>query len=291
MSSTIQPLPTGWVQVANIALWVGPLGGRSPKYKLGCGMYNAHVYSGPRAINTSDSVILTTARPYDNIKLQRSGHVLHKNFFVRWFTSNGRDFPWRTNDITPFAMLVTEILLRQTQARAVAKLWENFVRQYPDAESIAGARRSVLIRKLKVLGFGNQRAEALQHAANYLIQYHHGTVPKTLKELLKVPHIGHYAARAILCFAFGQKIEIVDTNILRFFGRYYGLDVKPDIRRNPVVWSAAKQALPGEKAKALPHNYGLLDFTAEVCRALQPKCATCPLQRSCTWGRLRLEKQ
>lgn len=162
------------------------------------------------------------------------------------------------------------------------------MQSYPDAHSIVKARRRVLVAKLKVLGFGNQRAEALQHAAKHLIENHGGAVPGSLDELLKVPHVGNYAARAVLCFAFGKKIEIVDTNVLRFFARYYGLTVKPDIRRNPVVWEIAKRAMPREKRKAQEHNYGLLDFTGEICKALRPKCGVCPLSASCIWGRRQL---
>jgi A/G-specific adenine glycosylase len=214
--------------------------------------------------------------------------ALPRNFFVEWFKHSGRDFPWRKTDTSPFAFLITEILLRQTGAKAVAKLWEGFTRTYPDPGSLLRARRRTLFARVKVLGFGNQRAEALHAAAKYLIDHHDGQVPKSLDALLKVPHVGNYTARAILCFAFGEKAEIVDTNILRFFARYYGLTVRPDIRRNRVVWEIAKQSMPREKRKARDHNFGLLDFTAEICKALQPRCAVCPLRTSCVIGRKRL---
>jgi A/G-specific adenine glycosylase len=162
------------------------------------------------------------------------------------------------------------------------------MRKYPSPRALAGAKRASLVAEVKILGLGNQRAEALQHAAAYIIEHHRGKVPQSLDELLKVPHVGNYSARAILCFAFGEKIEIVDTNILRFFARYYGLKVKPDIRRNPPVWEIAKRAMPRERPKAPHHNYGLLDFTAEICKALQPKCQVCPLSGSCVFGRERL---
>lgn len=213
---------------------------------------------------------------------------LDRNFFVNWFKERGRHFPWRRANTSPFAFLVTEMLVRQTRAGEVAKLWDEFTRKYPSAAIMARADREELVEQLKVLGFGNQKAEALLSAAAWLVEHHRGEVPSTVDELLRVPHVGHYAARAVLCFAFGQKVEIVDTNILRFFARYYGLVVKPDIRRNPGIWEIAKEALPREKKKAQQHNYGLLDFTADICKPGRPRCEICPLSSSCIWGRQQL---
>jgi A/G-specific adenine glycosylase len=210
--------------------------------------------------------------------------VIDKSFFVNWFKQYARDFPWRRHGTTPFEFLVTEMLLRQTRAPEVAKLWDRFISKYPDAKSMAGASTEELVGQLKILGFGNQKAEALLSAANWLVKYHGGEVPDTLDELLEIPHIGLYSARAILCFAFGHRIEIVDTNIQRFFARYYGLSVKPDIRRNPIVWEVAKKALPRERKKAMQHNYGLLDFTAGICKSGRPRCEICPLSSTCSWG-------
>jgi A/G-specific adenine glycosylase len=211
--------------------------------------------------------------------------VIDKSFFVNWYKQRARDFPWRRRGTTPFEFLVTEMLLRQTRAPNVAKLWDAFISKYPDAGSMAGASPEELAAQLKILGFGNQKAEALLSAANWLAEHHGGEVPGTLDELLDIPHIGLYSARAILCFAFGRRIEIVDTNIQRFFARYYGLNVKADIRRNPIIWELAKKALPRGKKQAVQHNYGLLDFTAEICKSGRPRCEVCPLASSCAWGK------
>ncbi len=180
------------------------------------------------------------------------------------------------------------MLVRQTRASEVAKIWDAFMAAYPNAYALAAARESELVRQLAVLGFGNQKAEALCAAASYLIEHHGGEVPKTLEELLAIPHIGNYAARAVLCFAFGVRIEIVDTNVLRFYARYFGESVKPDIRRNPHVWEWARHALPRERQKAQQHNYGILDFTADICKPGRPRCEVCPLAVSCHWGQQQL---
>lgn len=214
--------------------------------------------------------------------------MFKKTFFVDWFKARGREFPWRKADTTPFAFLITEMLLRQTRAGHVAKIWTGFIQDYPDAESLAKARKDELVSRLKVLGFGEQKAEALKSAATWLLEHHRGQVPDSLEQLLDIPHVGNYAARAILCFAFGRRVEIVDTNVLRLFSRYFGIHLKPDIRRAPQAWEIAKNILPRERKKAQQHNYGILDFTADICKSGRPRCEICPLSSSCVWGNIQL---
>jgi A/G-specific adenine glycosylase len=207
---------------------------------------------------------------------------LDRNFFVNWYMVHGRDFPWREKGISPFVLLITEMLLRQTQAGAVSKLWYEFFQRYSNAQALAEANKNELFTQLKVLGLAEQRSLALTSAASWLVEHHGGQVPDSREKLLKIPHVGMYVAHAVLCFAFKHKVELVDTNILRFYARYYGLDVQPDIRRNPEVWKLAKVSLPHEQVQE--HNYGLLDFTAEICRTKMPRCPVCPLATSCEAG-------
>jgi A/G-specific adenine glycosylase len=96
------------------------------------------------AINTEDSV-----------------PEISRHFFVEWYRANGRDFPWRSKDLDPFHSLITEMLLRKTRAEAVAKLWPKLVASYPDARSVTGVSKKRLVSQLKILGFGNQKVDAL----------------------------------------------------------------------------------------------------------------------------------
>lgn len=210
--------------------------------------------------------------------------MIRKSFFLDWYQEHGRDFPWRQHGVSPFAILETEMLLRQTQALAVSKLWHDFTSRYPNAVTLAQANKDALLDQIKILGLGQQRTSALVDAAIWLIEHHNGQVPVSKEELLNVPHVGAYVANAVLCFAYGQKLEVVDTNILRFYARYYGLIIKPDIRRNPEIWEVAKSSLPEQESEIRQHNYGLLDFTAAVCKARNPLCNVCPLVSSCKWG-------
>ena len=207
---------------------------------------------------------------------------LDRNFFVNWYHMYGRDFPWRQTGVSPFALLMTEMLLRQTQAEAVSKLWHEFFQRYPDAQALARANKNDLFTQLKALGLAQQRSLALISAASWLVEHHRGQVPDSHEELFKIPHVGMYVVHAVLCFVFKHDIEIVDTNVLRFYARYYGLAIKPDIRRNPGIWKLARASLPDGEVQE--HNYGLLDFTAEICRTKIPRCPVCPLATSCAEG-------
>jgi A/G-specific adenine glycosylase len=212
-----------------------------------------------------------------------------KMFFVKWFKTQGRSFPWRKRNVSPFKILLTEMLLRQTRASHVSSIWISFTSRYSTPKELLSASREDLMKYLRVLGFGNQRFDALRLAASWLIQHHKGRVPNSLHDLLKVPHIGEYSSRAILCFAYGEKEEIVDSNVLRFFSRYYGLALKPDNRRNPLAWQIAREALPRWTKFVREHNYGILDFTADICKPGKPLCKSCPLARTCNWATKPIE--
>ncbi len=207
-----------------------------------------------------------------------------KSFFVEWFRSHGRSLPWRDEQVSPYGIMVTEMLLRQTRAQAVAEVWDKFMRAYPTAEVLAAANPLELREHIEVLGFGTQRSQALRAAAGALVERHKGSVPYRLHELIALPHVGLYTARAVQCFAFGARVEIVDVNVLRLLSRFTGMSVKADIRRNPHVWALARRWLPKSKDLAPEHNYGLLDFSAEVCRASRPQCGQCALRTLCCFG-------
>jgi A/G-specific adenine glycosylase len=213
------------------------------------------------------------------------------NFFINWFKKHGRDFPWRREGVTPFQLLVTEMLLRKTTAASVSKIWEDFFRRYPNPDALASADEKKLMKQLKPLGFGNKKVSSLKLASSWLVERHHRTVPDNLDELLDIPSVGDYSARAVLCFAFNRRVEIVDNTVQRFFSRYYGLPIKADMRRNKWVWAAARKLLPRTRKAAKLHNYGLLDFVAQICKAGRPFCESCPLNESCAWGRELLRER
>jgi A/G-specific adenine glycosylase len=212
--------------------------------------------------------------------------LIPEEFFVQWFENYGREFPWRKKGVSPFQLLLSEMLLRQTQAMQVERLWGDFMQEFGTVEKLVEADADSLFEKIEELGFGNQRVEALTSAAFHIVENHGGEVPVDLRDLMEVPHVGLYTARAVLCFGYGQALPIVDTNILRFFCRFTGRQItRPDIRREDWAWELAEKLLPEDEDAAEAHNYGILDFTAQVCLPSAPRCRRCHLKTACVQGR------
>lgn len=202
--------------------------------------------------------------------------------FRKFYRTRGRRFPWRAKGTTPFGILVVEMLLRQTRADQVAKVWPVLMERYPDPRSLAAASPEELYALLSPLGFGRQRVQAVQEMSTVLVQRHRGRVPRSIDKLLELPHVGLYAAHATACFAFGQRVPVVDANVLRVLGRLFGETFKPDNRRSPEAWELARSIMPAH-GPAKEHNYGLLDFSALVCTPGKPLCRECPLNGECMW--------
>jgi A/G-specific adenine glycosylase len=228
-------------------------------------------------------------------RLESARRRAYSSFFAPWYRQNARSFPWRCAGVSPFQLLIAEILLRQTRASSVAMIWGDLASRYPAPALMAKASKEELSPLLRRLGFGAQRVSALRAASSWLEAHHNGEVPDTLPALMNVPHVGPYAANALLCFAYGRRVAIVDTNILRLLSRFYGIEVKPDIRRNVAAWRLAQRSLPRASRRndspmvVQEHNYGLLDFAAMVCKARGPRCGQCPLAALCAQNLRALE--
>ena len=128
-----------------------------------------------------------------------------EDFFVDFYANAGRLFPWRNEEVSPYGILIAEILLKQTHADKVAKVWPHLVRRYSDAGQLAMARADELHGMIAVLGFGRQRTKALLAVAESIVQS--GDLPSETGDLIKLPYIGVYTAHAVACFAFGQRVS------------------------------------------------------------------------------------
>jgi len=211
--------------------------------------------------------------------------AVEDSFFVSWFEEHGRSFPWRSEELTPFQMMLTEMLLRRTQAAQVEQLWHNFMSKFGTPDDVVNSQKQEILQSVGELGFGSQRTKALQQAAAYILNEYDGEVPQQRELLTSVPHIGPYSTQAIRCFAFGQAVPVVDTNVLRLFCRLTGRQIRrPDVRRVDWAWEEARSLLPEDGREPRKHNYGLLDFTAQVCSPRSPNCENCPLSDQCAYG-------
>ena len=200
-----------------------------------------------------------------------------EGFFVDWYRVRGRSFPWREVDVSPFGILLAEVLLKQTRAEMVAAVWPTLLRRYPTAASLESASPEVLHHQIACLGFGRQRVSALRQLSTALSKA--GGIPTRSAGLEKLPHVGIYTAHAVACFAFGHRVPVVDLSIVRFLSRLAGFEPPSDIRRAPEVWEIATNLLPDKEVKE--HNYGMLDFAAYMCKARSPRCHECPVASSC----------
>ena len=206
---------------------------------------------------------------------------LPADFFSNWYLSSGRQFPWRDPVVSPFGLLVAEILLKQTRAEHVATVWPSLMSLYPTADKLAMADPGQVLKLIEGLGFGNQRTCALIELASAVTEA--GEIPAEPCELGKLPYVGVYTSHAVACFGFHKRVPAVDTNVVRVFSRITGGEPPSDIRRAPAIWEMAWSLLPDRLVKE--HNYGLLDFAAAVCRSRSPLCSQCPIVSGCAYGR------
>ncbi len=205
---------------------------------------------------------------------EQAGQDLSTLDLQDWFVGNGRDMPWRhTRD--PWAILVSEVMLQQTQVGRVGERWPVFLRRFPTPGQCAEARAADVIELWSGMGY-NRRAINLHRAAGSIVAHHSGSVPETLDALLELPGVGPYTARAVLVFAFEQPAAVVDTNIGRILARVAGVRLG-----RSEVQTVADRAL-GEH-DPWTWNQALLDIGASLCCARAVTCAQCPLRDCCAW--------
>jgi A/G-specific adenine glycosylase len=191
---------------------------------------------------------------------------------LEWYAQSGRDLPWRrTRD--PYAIVVSEIMLHQTQVSRVIPFYERFLQKYPTVEALARARRRDVKRLTDPLGY-KVRGRWLHAIAQHVAEERAGYFPQTIDELRQLPGVGQYTAGAVMSFAFHRDAPILDTNVARLLGRYFG--AQPS---RAELWTLAGRVIP--RGKAFVFNQALMDLGALVCVARKPRCGTCPLRRGC----------
>ena len=201
-----------------------------------------------------------------------------QNRLLAWAKDNLRDYPWRkTKD--PYSIMVAEVLLQRSDADTVAPIYQVFLNRYPTLDKLANAKLEDLRTILQPLGLFF-RAERLSQTAKILVEAQR-EIPEQETELLKLPGIGKYTARAICSQAFGQPTAILDTNVIRILERFFDIKGTRVKSRCKILWNAAETVAPD--AEVDYWNLTLLDFGAKVCTARNPKCSKCPLARRCCW--------
>jgi A/G-specific adenine glycosylase len=194
---------------------------------------------------------------------------------LRWGSRVRRDLPWRrTRD--PWAILVSELMLQQTQVARVIPRYEAFLAAFATPAACAAAAPGEVLRRWEGLGY-NRRALNLHRAAARVVEDHGGTLPDDLDALLALPGIGPYTARAVLAFAFERDHGVVDTNAARFLARAVA---GRRLGAREAQQLADAQVPPGE---GWAWNQAVLDLGATVCVKRSPRCDDCPIRTTCAW--------
>jgi A/G-specific adenine glycosylase len=195
---------------------------------------------------------------------------------LAWGERTRRDLPWRrTRD--PWLVLVSELMLQQTQVPRVVPRYVAFVERFPTPVACAAVPVGEIVRAWTGLGY-NRRAVNLHRCATEVVERHEGVLPEDLDQLMALPGIGPYTARAVLAFAFEHDVGVLDTNAARVLARTAGRPLRPREAQDradelvPLGWGWA-------------WNQAMLDLGATVCRSRTPDCTACPITASCAWHR------
>jgi A/G-specific adenine glycosylase len=197
---------------------------------------------------------------------------------LAWYRANGRDLPWRRTD-DPYHILVSEVMLQQTQVDRVLPKYHEWLEKYPSLEALASAHQDEVAETWRPLGY-NIRPRRLHAIARESVARYGGRLPSDAATLLSFKGIGAYTAGAIRSFAFGQRAAILDTNVARVIFRVFIArgDIKAHAMRRR-LWAYSEALVP--RKHVFDFNQALMDFGATVCVARKPKCEACPMTGLC----------
>jgi A/G-specific adenine glycosylase len=218
------------------------------------------------------------ASPVEPARARRFGRLLR-----RWFRANGRDLPWRrTRD--PYRILVSELMLQQTQVSRVVTYYDEFLTTFPTLHDVARARPKRVMEAWAGLGY-YARARNLHALARHVTDRGRdaaATLPAEPDALRALPGIGAYTAGAVSSFAYERRAELVDTNVARVLKRAFAphVDIKSG-RGQKDIWRIARELLPRTGSATWTHNQALMELGALVCTARVARCTACPVRSVC----------
>lgn len=207
---------------------------------------------------------------------------------LRWFRRHGRDLPWRrTRD--PYAILVSEFMLQQTQVSRVESYWPRFLAEFPTVGALARARPAAVRESWEGLGY-YRRAVNLHRLARVITDEQGGTIPSEPEALRRLPGIGRYTAGAVASFAFERAEPAVDTNVARVLRRAFHPRAAgaPGERR---LWETAATLQTRHGHAAWAFNQAIMELGAMVCTARVARCELCPVRIVCKTGRKGLRPE
>jgi len=214
---------------------------------------------------------------------------------LSWFSTHGRDLPWRrTRD--PYAVLVSEFMLQQTQVSRVAEYYPRFLARFSSVAALARAKPKAVREAWDGLGY-YARARNL-HALAKRVSGAGCQVPADPQELIKLPGVGRYTAGAVACFAYEKPVPAVDTNVARVIRRVFvgekrvprtPRDVGNGQAGSSHIWEIAARLVPRDGKRAWRFNQAIMELGALVCTGRAPRCGECPVQTTCKTGKRLLK--
>lgn len=207
---------------------------------------------------------------------------LDSPILLAWFDRAGRPLPWRADGVGAWEILLCEVMSQQTPVARVEPVWRAWLERWPGPAELAAASTGDVIRMWGKLGYP-RRALRLQECALVVVEHYGGAVPTDVDSLLALPGVGDYTARAVACFAHGQAVPVVDTNVRRVVARaVHGVaEAGPPSPRRDLDTVAA--LLPDRREEAVRFSVAVMELGALVCTARAPRCDDCPLAGSCAW--------
>lgn len=197
-----------------------------------------------------------------------------------WFEKEGKDYPWRQT-IDPWAILVSEIMLQQTQVKTVLEKghYKRFMTTYPSVKSMAEASEQGVLRAWEGLGY-YRRAKNLHSASRAILREHNGIFPKKFEQVRALPGIGRYTAGALCSFAYDDPQPIVDANVTRVFSRLFNYQKRIDTTSGQhQIWDWAEELLPQKNARI--YNSALMELGQNQCKNKSVNCPSCPVKSFC----------
>ena len=214
------------------------------------------------------------------IQVDREAATIFRRRLHTWFRRHSRDLPWRhTRD--PYRILVSELMLQQTQVSRVLDFYRRFLERFPDLHALAKAKPPRVLEAWEGLGY-YARARNLHKLAQHVTTVRDGIIPSEPEHLRALPGVGAYTAGAVASFAYEKRAALVDTNVARVLHRVFApaLDPKSGAGLRQ-LWNIAEQLLPRTGKTTWTHNQALMELGALVCSARSPKCGVCPVKQAC----------
>jgi len=203
---------------------------------------------------------------------------------LSWYAEHARELPWRQPGASPWAILVSEVMLQQTPVARVLPAYEAWLARWPTPRSLAACAPGDAVRQWGRLGYP-RRALRLHAAARIITERYAGQVPAAHEALAGLPGVGSYTAAAVASFAFGQRHAVLDTNVRRVLARLVRGEELPPRSTSAAESRLAESLLPADRGEAARWSVAVMELGALVCTAARPRCSGCPVAAACSWRR------